>query len=161
MKYQPPVLLKTAPDVRVEDRLYYEVASNGIFQVKDTSLYRSVTQVTRDVPGLYPSRERLDMRFPPLPAGSIEEVLAFFAEVNQRFEGEAIVMIFYEPAARGFCFDAPLRLETSGDSEADIRTATQQMTGVIERFVRRYPNQWLWIHRRWKTRPPGEPSLYS
>jgi hypothetical protein len=107
MKYQPPVLLKTQPELRVEENLYYEVASNGVFQVKDSALYRAVTQVTRDVPGLYPSRERLEMRFPPLPAQPLEEVLAFFAEVNERFEGEAIVMIFYDPEARSYCFDAP------------------------------------------------------
>ena len=33
-------------------------------------------------------------------------------------------------------------------------------TKVIEDYVRRYPDQWLWVHRRWKTRPPGEPGLY-
>ncbi len=107
MKYQPPVLLKTEPDIHVEDRLYYEVASNGVFQVKDTALYRSVTQVTRDVPGLYPSRERLEMRFPPLPAEPLEEVLTFFAEVYERYEGEAIVTIFYDPVAKSYRFDAP------------------------------------------------------
>jgi Kdo2-lipid IVA lauroyltransferase/acyltransferase len=31
----------------------------------------------------------------------------------------------------------------------------------MERMVRLYPDQWLWIHRRWKTRPPGEPGLYD
>ena len=107
MKYQPPILLKTEADVRAEENLYYEVASNGIFQVTDTELYRAVTQVTREVPGLHPSRERLEMRFPPLPAEPLEEVLAFFAEVNHRFQGEAIVMIFFDPEARSYCFDAP------------------------------------------------------
>jgi KDO2-lipid IV(A) lauroyltransferase len=60
--------------------------------------------------------------------------------------------IFYEPA---------LNLQTTDDPDRDIRMATQQMAAVIERAVRAYPDQWLWIHRRWKTRPPGQPPLYS
>lgn len=58
-------------------------------------------------------------------------------------------------------FHAPLSFEQTGDSQRDIRSATQQMTGIIEDYVRKFPDQWLWIHRRWKTRPPGEPPLYS
>jgi KDO2-lipid IV(A) lauroyltransferase len=46
------------------------------------------------------------------------------------------------------------------DRESDIRALTQQCNDVLESWIRRYPDQWLWIHRRWKTRPPGEPSLY-
>jgi Kdo2-lipid IVA lauroyltransferase/acyltransferase len=37
---------------------------------------------------------------------------------------------------------------------------TQRLHRKLEEAIREYPGQWLWIHRRWKTRPPGEPSLY-
>ncbi len=56
--------------------------------------------------------------------------------------------------------DEPLRFERSGDDEEDVRRLTQLFTSVVEKYVRRYPDQWLWIHRRWKTRPPGAPDLY-
>jgi KDO2-lipid IV(A) lauroyltransferase len=46
------------------------------------------------------------------------------------------------------------------DAQADILAATQQCTEAIEAWILRYPDQWLWIHRRWKTRPAGEPGLY-
>ena len=57
-------------------------------------------------------------------------------------------------------FDPALTLIRTGDQEADIVANTQLFTKVIEDFVRRYPDQWLWVHRRWKTRPPGAPPLY-
>jgi KDO2-lipid IV(A) lauroyltransferase len=57
--------------------------------------------------------------------------------------------------------DEPLRFEPSGDAEDDVRRLTQLFTGVVEKYVRHYPDQWLWIHRRWKTRPPGEPGIYN
>jgi len=57
-------------------------------------------------------------------------------------------------------FEPALTLVRSGDDDADSLANTAQFTRVIEDFVRRYPDQWLWVHRRWKTRPPGEPPLY-
>lgn len=57
-------------------------------------------------------------------------------------------------------FDPALELIRTGDQEADIVANTQLFTRVIEDYVREYPDQWLWVHRRWKTRPEGSPPLY-
>jgi Kdo2-lipid IVA lauroyltransferase/acyltransferase len=46
------------------------------------------------------------------------------------------------------------------DAEEEILVNTANFTRLIEEYIRRYPDHWLWIHRRWKTRPPGEPPLY-
>lgn len=51
-------------------------------------------------------------------------------------------------------FLAPVPM--SGDPLED----TQRLQSMLEGVVREYPGQWLWIHRRWKTRPPGEPAIY-
>jgi len=48
----------------------------------------------------------------------------------------------------------------SGNRDADILATTKAFTAEIEKMIRAYPDQWLWIHKRWKTRPPGEQSLY-
>ncbi len=56
--------------------------------------------------------------------------------------------------------DEPLIFDRSGDEEQDVQRLTQLFTNVVEKYVRRYPDQWLWIHRRWRTRPPGEPEIY-
>jgi KDO2-lipid IV(A) lauroyltransferase len=51
----------------------------------------------------------------------------------------------------------------TGDRQKDIETNTQEYNRVIENFVRRYPEQWFWIHQRWKTKPyqawPRNPNL--
>ena len=46
------------------------------------------------------------------------------------------------------------------NAEEEILANTANFTRLIEDYVRRYPDHWLWVHRRWKTRPPGEPPLY-
>ena len=54
----------------------------------------------------------------------------------------------------------PVSIEDSGNEEQDVLRLTAKLSLVVEEYVRRYPDQWLWIHKRWKTRPPGEASLY-
>ena len=57
-------------------------------------------------------------------------------------------------------FDPALELAATGDDERDALANTAMFTRVIEGYVRQYPEQWLWVHRRWKTRPPGEAAVY-
>ena len=68
----------------------------------------------------------------------------------------------WDPALRKYRlrFDPALELVRTGNLEADIVANTQMFTKVIEDYVRKYPDQWLWVHRRWKTRPEGQPPLY-
>ncbi len=70
--------------------------------------------------------------------------------------------MLWEPAEGKYVlhFGTELTFERTGDPEADILAATQQCAYATEAWIRRYPDQWLWIHRRWKTRPAGEPGLY-
>jgi len=58
-------------------------------------------------------------------------------------------------------FDPPVELITTGDPARDIVENTRAFNAILENIIRQYPDQWLWIHRRWKTRPEGEPGLYD
>jgi KDO2-lipid IV(A) lauroyltransferase len=81
-----------------------------------------------------------------------------------RKTGAAVLPGFmvWEPAERHYVlhFGPELKIPRSDDVAADILATTQICTTAIESWIRRYPDQWLWIHRRWKTRPAGEPGLY-
>jgi Kdo2-lipid IVA lauroyltransferase/acyltransferase len=57
-------------------------------------------------------------------------------------------------------FGPPVELIRSGDEDEDVRANTQRFTRIIESYVRAHPEQWVWIHKRWKTRPPGEKPIY-
>jgi KDO2-lipid IV(A) lauroyltransferase len=57
-------------------------------------------------------------------------------------------------------FGEELTLVRTGDAEKDVIANTALFTATLESWIRRYPGQWLWVHRRWKTRPEGEAKLY-
>jgi len=81
-----------------------------------------------------------------------------------RKTGAAVLpgFMLWEPSERKYVlhFGPAIEIPHTADPQADILAGTQLCTSAIESWIRRYPDQWLWIHRRWKTRPPGEPGLY-
>ena len=54
----------------------------------------------------------------------------------------------------------PVSFHPTGNEEQDVRELTTKLSQHIESRIRQYPGQWLWIHKRWKTRPKGEPAIY-
>lgn len=58
-------------------------------------------------------------------------------------------------------FEPPVELVRTGDPERDIVENTQKFAKILEDVIREYPEQWVWIHGRWNTRPSGEPSVYD
>jgi KDO2-lipid IV(A) lauroyltransferase len=64
---------------------------------------------------------------------------ALWSEEEQRY-----VLRFYPPVSMS----------------GNVAENTQRLHSVLEGIIREYPDQWLWVHRRWKTRPVGEPGIY-
>jgi len=57
-------------------------------------------------------------------------------------------------------FEPAVELVRSEDAERDVVENTQRFTKMIEEIVRAYPEQWVWVHARWKIRPEGEGEIY-
>ena len=58
-------------------------------------------------------------------------------------------------------FEPPVDLIRTGNLEADILENTKRFTKIIEDIVTKHPEQWVWIHARWKNRPKGESPIYD
>jgi KDO2-lipid IV(A) lauroyltransferase len=79
--------------------------------------------------------------------------------------GAAVVpgYAYWDVASRKYKlrFEPAVELAESGDAERDIQENTQRFAKITESIIREFPEQWVWVHARWKTRPKGEPPLYD
>jgi KDO2-lipid IV(A) lauroyltransferase len=74
--------------------------------------------------------------------------------------GATIIPSYTVPRSDGsyhIVYEEPIAFTPSGNRDADIRELTMRCTAILEGWVRRQPEMWLWMHRRWKTQPPTEP----
>jgi len=69
--------------------------------------------------------------------------------------GAPIVPCFLIRTEKGhkMIVEDPIDVKPSGDKEKDIRGYTEQWSRIVESYIRKYPQQWVWMHDRWKTKP--------
>ncbi|HET8542630.1 MAG TPA: lysophospholipid acyltransferase family protein [Anaeromyxobacter sp.] len=75
--------------------------------------------------------------------------------------GAAVVFVVSYPLGDGrhrVVLEGPLDPPRTGDRDRDVLAFMQDLNDRLERFVREHPEQWYWLHRRWKTRPPAAES---
>jgi KDO2-lipid IV(A) lauroyltransferase len=73
--------------------------------------------------------------------------------------GAAVIFVVSMPLGDGrhrLVMEGPLEPPDTGDRERDALAFMQDLNDRLERHVRAHPEHWYWLHRRWKTRPPGE-----
>lgn len=104
-------------------------------------------------------REGVFVDFFGIPASTTTSIAKLALSTN------AVVMpafAVWEEAKKKYVvyLEPPVEYSEGDNSDENIRNLTQDITNVVEKYVRRYPEQWLWIHKRWNTRPKGEKGLY-
>jgi KDO2-lipid IV(A) lauroyltransferase len=79
--------------------------------------------------------------------------------------GAAVLPVFIvrQPDGRSHRIEIhdEIPIQRTGDAAADIEENTRRLVTAVEEIVRRYPEQFLWTHRRYRTRPRGMPAIYD
>ncbi len=85
------------------------------------------------------------------------------ARIALRTEAAVVpVFVFWDEQMRKYHlrFEPAMELVRTGDEQRDIVENTARFTRAVEDYIRKHPDQWLWVHKRWRTRPPGEKPIY-
>jgi Kdo2-lipid IVA lauroyltransferase/acyltransferase len=159
-------IVRRMDNPKIED-LFERVRTRfGNLTIDKLSAARSMLKLLRDkgVLGLLPDLNTLDAEaifvdFFGVPAATNFIMAKLALRTNSQ-----IIPIFapWSEEKRKYVviIGPPVSIQRTGDEEQDVRQLTTTLTQLIENTIRRYPGQWLWIHKRWKTRPKGEPAIY-
>jgi len=77
-----------------------------------------------------------------------------------RMSGALVIPFFHRRLPDGGGYALRLGAPLDGFPGTDVGTDTARVNACIEQMVREAPEQYLWVHKRFKTRPPGAPAIY-
>ncbi len=99
-------------------------------------------------------------------ARSHGDFVPFFGRLASTFRGVALMALKMnsnvavitaqrKDDGKIYCELRPVEFEPSGERDKDVYDLTKRLTEMIEEDIRKTPDQWLWLHKRWKTKPPA------
>jgi Kdo2-lipid IVA lauroyltransferase/acyltransferase len=164
--YPLKFLVRTIDNPRVEKLISNYRSSSGNVPIQRRSATRDVLKALRhnEAVGILFDQnttrsEGVFADFFGIPAATSPSIALFALRT-----GAAVVpgFLIWDESLRKhrLRLDPAVKLIDTGNLDQDIVENTKQFNRILESYVRKYPDQWLWIHRRWKTRPEGEQSLY-
>ena len=157
----PQVIVRGMDNTLFEDYLNANREKLGLTVVHDASAVRHLTKSLREgrficlladqgVLGLASSFVPFFGRPAKTPRG--------FAVFALRFEVSVCFMDMLRlPNGKFRAVFEPIEIERTGDREKDIDTMVARYSQVLEKWVRQYPEQYFWQHRRWRRQPEGTP----
>lgn len=150
---------RSAYDRRMQDLLVRLRAENGV-----RSIERGDPRATRELIGVFRRNEVLAMLIDQ--DTRVQGVFVDFfgrpawtpvAAAALAYKMDASVLVGFIERLAGFrhriTVSKPIDLPRTGDPQEDLRLATAEFTRRIEAQIRRVPEQWVWMHRRWKRKP--------
>jgi len=164
--YPLKFLVRPIDNSRVEELISGYRTSSGNVPIQRRSAARDVLKALRrnEAVGILfdqnttPS-EGVFAEFFGIPAATTPSI-ALFALRTGAAVGPGFLILDRGLGKHRLRLDPPVDLIETGDLDKDIIQNTKLFNKILEGYIRQYPDQWLWIHRRWKTRPDGEGSLY-
>jgi KDO2-lipid IV(A) lauroyltransferase len=157
-----PVVIVRGMDNRLfEDYVNDNRTRLGVNVVHDTKGVRAMTEALRGgrfVAGLADQGVLgLASSFVPF-FGRPAKTPRGFAVFALRFDSDAVFMdMIRQPDGKFRAVFEPIRVEKTGDKERDVDAMVERYSVVLEKWVRRYPEQYFWQHRRWRRQPEGTP----
>jgi len=159
-------LVRRIDNPKIEDLVNRVRTRFGNVTIDKLSAARSMLKLLRDkgVLGLLPDLNTLDSEAIFVDFFGVPAATNFIMAKLALRTNSPIIPIFapWSEEKRKYLLivGPPVPFQRTGDEDRDVRELTAKLSGMIEDTIRRYPGQWLWIHKRWKTRPKGEPAIY-
>lgn len=155
------VIARRIDDDGVEQLLYRLRTRTGARVIHKEDAVRGALRVLRDnqAVGVLIDQNTLAPQASFVPFfGRLAATTRITAQLHLR-TGAPIIMVFCIPRGEGYRFVfEPLEVENDGGDNDAVERLTAAATHQIERHVRACPEAWLWIHDRWRTRPPADPA---
>ena len=155
--YPSNMIVRPLRDKRFDRLVNRMRSSKGLNAIPRDSSFKKIIAVLKSngLVGILPDQD----------IGSIDGVFVkFFGKDAYTPKGPVLLaMASSAPLLAMFCIreknrhhliiEGPIDMQITGDREKDVLVNTQRWTDVVEKYIRRYPEQWVWMHKRWKTQP--------